>query len=408
MSFKLLVLFFISIYSVSISTETVFARSNKKKKSNRKSTSKKNKRKNRSQSSAKSSTKIENTNTVADNNQKQENKPVNTTASTQNSPTQQNTTVANNEQTKTEAKTNTTQDEIKSNPDNKSTPDVSKDKKWEEFRLCMQQGCSGGDDQPSNVECYKTITFDNQFNSCKPLIEESKRKEFKAYFLNTFIPNEKKEFCENKEGPLQGKYENDTCKITIKFKRNAHKNECLSSCDKIERTKTVSINKPFTCSPEWFGVSPCYKDSNGCSEAKVKKITGGIALAGGVVTGLVSGVTTTMKSSKQSATIEIEGEDGKKEQVTVKNAEELEKYKKQLSGDAYKTASGDLEKSTKKDHAAGALEGISAGLEGVKQGTSDLITASLMEKEKGEALKGNCILPDGSAIGEGMSKKITW
>ena len=405
MLFRLLVLFFISIYSVSITTETVFARNNRKRKSSKKTASKRNKRKNRSQSSARSVEKVEVTN-----NETQENKPVNTATTVTNNNTQTNQTTQNstknNEPTKPETTSEKEQDEIKSNPNDKPTTDISKDKKWEEFRLCMQQGCSGGDDQPTNVECYKSITFDTQFNNCKPLIEESKRSDFKKYFLNTFIPNEKKEFCENKEGPLQGKYENDTCIITIKFKRNAHKNECLSSCDKVERTKTIPINKPFTCSPEWFKVDPCYKDTNDCSTAKVKKITGGIAIAGGVVTGLVAGLTAV--PNKKETTIEVDGEDGKKKQVTVSDQEELKKYEKKMDGKAYETATSNIKKNASKDRLTGAMTGISAGLEGVKQGTADLITASLIEKEKGEALKGNCILPNGSAISEGMSKKITW
>lgn len=374
MLFKILVLFFISIYSVSITTETVFARTNRKKKSNRKSSSKRNKRKNRSQSSAKNNEKVQNLN-----NEAQENKPVNNLVN--NSQTSQNT-VTTNEPIKQETESETQQDEIKSNPNDKPVSDVSKDKKWEEFRLCMQQGCSGGDDQPTNVECYKTVTFDKQFNDCKPLIEESKRKDFKKYFLNTFIPNEKKEFCENKDGPLQGVYENDTCKIKVKFKRNYHKNECLSSCNKVERIKTISINKSFTCSPEWFGVEPCYKDSNGCSEAKVKKITGGIAIAGGVVAGVVSGVASGFAGKNKKETTDED-----------KKATDTTNEKKKESG---------------YDHGSAALDGISAGLDGVTKGAGELATAVLLEKEKGEALKGNCILPDGSAIGEGKSKKITW
>ena len=383
MLLKAIVILAVSIYSVSITNETVFARGRKRSSNKKHSSSRrKNSRKNRSQSSAKYTEKTTlNTPNIETQTQKStasvENTNTNTEANKQQNP--QNTIT---DSTKQEAKTENTEQEVKSDPNDKTTPDITKHPKWEEFRLCMQQGCSGSDDQPNNVECYKAIAFDNQL--------------FK-YFLNTFIPNEKKEFCENKEGSLQGIFENDTCKITIKFKRNGHKNECLSSCDKIEKTKTISINKPFTCSPDFFAVLPCYKDSPNCQAAKMKKITGGIAIAGGVISGVVAGVSAGFSATKEKTT-EPKPEQSTQATTTTPPA----------TTTTSNTTETKREKTSNYNHADAALTGISAGMEGVAKGTGDLVTASFLEKEKGEVLRGNCIFPDGSAIGEGMTKKITW
>lgn len=397
MLFKTIVIFFISMYSVSITTESVFARNNRKKKSGHKKTSR---RKSRSQSSARYTEKVQNTNNNTTIAETKENNQTNNVVNN-NTQTQQNTTSTIETQKQEVKQENKEPEEIKSDPNDKPAADISKDPKWEEFRLCMQQGCSGGDDQPNNVECYKAVNFDKQFTSCKPLIAENKRSEFKKYFLNTFIPNEKKEFCENKEGSLQGKFENDTCKITIRFKRNGHKNECLSTCDKIERTKTISINKAFTCSPDFFGVSPCYKDSPSCQAAKIKKITGGIQIAGGIVSGVVAGVSAGFSAAKSSK----EPEKAKEPEKTESSTSETQS---QPAQNTTTTSNTTEEKKSGYNHLAATMTGIEAGMDGVAKGTGELVSASFLEKEKGEMLKGNCIFPDGSAVGEGMTKKISW
>ncbi len=403
MLFKTIVIFFISIYSVSITTESVFARNNRKKKSGHKKTSR---RKGRSQSSARYTEKVQNTNNDTTITETKENKQTNNVVKN-NTQNQQNTTSTIEPQKQEVKQENKEPEEIKSDPNDKPATDISKDPKWEEFRLCMQQGCSGGDDQPNNVECYKAVNFDKQFTSCKPLIAENKRSEFKKYFLNTFIPNEKKEFCENKEGSLQGKFENDTCKITIRFKRSGHKNECLSTCDKIERTKTISINKAFTCSPDFFGVSPCYKDSPNCQVAKMKKITGGIAIAGGIVSGAVAGIATTLNALKPTTENKPKNSNSDKPPETTSD-KPAETTNTDKTDSSKKTPKAPKYSNTGAAVGAGAMEGIAAGMEGVAKGTGELVSASFLEKEKGEMLKGNCIFPDGSAVGEGMTKKITW
>ena len=62
-----------------------------------------------------------------------------------------------------EVQTSFTKNDINNLEQENEIPDMSKDEDWEDFRLCMQQSCSGGDDQPNNVQCYKSLNFDNVF-----------------------------------------------------------------------------------------------------------------------------------------------------------------------------------------------------------------------------------------------------
>ncbi len=269
----------------------------------------------------------------------------------------------------------------------KEVKDMSKDEKWEDFRLCMQTSCAGSDEQPNNVECYKSLNFDNAFMNCKMLVDENKREDFKNYFTGPFIRAEKKEFC---EGDFYGgKFDEVTgkCAITVKYTRPSYSGKQFK-CDRESRSLVWYIdNRNYVCDASLFGVGNCYQDSANYTSAQIKKWTGVAQLAVGTVMGVTAGVTAGMKNVKEEVTTKDADGNYRTENVTVKNADGTDKK-------------------------AGKLEGISAGLQAssgmLSTGGTDLATALILEKEKGDRIFGVCNLPNGETIPEGNSKKLSW
>lgn len=265
--------------------------------------------------------------------------------------------------------------------------DMSKDEKWEEFRICMQTSCAGSDEQPNNVECYKSLTFDNVFMNCKMLVDEDKREAFRNYFTGPFIRNEKKTFCEGDQ--YGGKFDevSGKCAITVKYTRPAYNGKKFH-CAKESKSLTWYIdNRNYVCDASLFNVENCYQDSENYTSAKIKAITGSLQLVGAAATGIVAGIS----AGKQMVNTSV-----KTEGATTINA------------DGSKTTTETVYNKEK----AGVLAGVQAGLQSssglLTSGASDVATAMILANEKGKQIFGVCNLPNGEVIQEGNSIKLSW
>ena len=330
---------------------------------------------------------------------------------TENSSSEENSTVQESSSSNTEkaesstASQQTTEssteggDEIGSG-EAKEVKDMSKDAKWEEFRICMQTSCAGSDEQPNNVECYKSLNFDNAFENCKMLVDENKREDFKNYFTGPFIRAEKKTFCEGEF--YNGKFDevSGKCAITVTYTRPKYSGKQFS-CNREARSLIWFIdNKNYVCDASLFGVGNCYQDSAGYSAAKIQKYIGIAKVALGTASAAVAGFSAAGKVVQQSVT----DRDGNTKMVNV------QVEKKDKKGNP--VINPDTKKPEMEDKKAGALEGLSAGLQAgsgmLSSGASDLASGLILEKEKGDRIFGICNLPNGETIPEGSSKKLTW
>ena len=259
--------------------------------------------------------------------------------------------------------------------------DMSKDAKWEDFRICMQTSCAGSDEQPSNVECYKSVTFDNVFGNCKMLVEENKREDFKKYFTGSFIKAEKKAFCEG--STYEGKFDDATqrCAISVKYTRPAY-NGKQYKCGSESKSLTWYLdNKNYVCDANAFGVGECYEDSPGYASSQVQKYTGIVQMGVGLLAGVASAI-----SNAKAVTKQEKNADGSYQAV--------EQYNKNGK--------------VKKDWATGVSAGIATGSGLLESGATGLATGLIMEKERGNRIFGVCNLPNGTVISEGNSIKLSW
>lgn len=273
--------------------------------------------------------------------------------------------------------------------------DMSKDAKWEEFRICMQTSCAGSDEQPNNVECYKGINFDNVFMNCKMLVEENKREDFKNYFTGPFLKQEKKTFCENDN--YGGKFDETSgkCAVSVKYTRPAYNGKQFQ-CGKESKSLTWYIdNKNYVCDADLFGVGECYKDSAGYTAAQTQKWMGVAQLAIGAASAIGTGLAAASKGIVKKTTTDTNGNTSvEKEQVTY-TAKFGKNKGKEVTRDKWN-----------------AMEGISAGWSAgsgmIATGAGQLAEGMIMEKEKGDRIFGICTLPNGTVISEGNSIKLSW
>ena len=353
---KLLVCILVATYPLSLQSDLVFAKG-------KKSSSKKKTKKKKGKNSLKSAS-----SQVSDGDDYEEE-----TSSVEESPVIESVSTVSasvvSEPVATSTTTTSTATEI----------DVTKDENWENFRLCMQSNCSGGDDEPNNVQCYKSLTFDSVFQNCKSMVEASKQESFKNYFSGPFLNAEKKAFCEGADS-YAGKYNEATgkCAVTVTYTRPAYNGKQFK-CGAEKKTLTWYLDgKNYVCSGEVFNVNECYKDSDGYEAAKMKKMMGGITLAMGAVTGTISAF-----STKQFA-------DGT-EKVKNSDGETVEQTKYRKADWADKTA---------------AFAETGAGQ--LTSGISDMVTGDIMMKQKGDRLFGSCKLSNGYIFSEGNAIKLTW
>ena len=265
---------------------------------------------------------------------------------------------------------------------------IESDAQWESFKFCMHQACSGGDDQPDNVNCYKTQTFDSAFLGCKSALSDANKSTFEAYFKDYVMPHEQEEFCRDIH---HGTWKDGKCALKVVYKRQKIDNECLEDCSAVnEEREWVIDGKNHTCSAEAFGVKVCYKDSPNCSAVKMKKVEGWMQIGTAALTGTIGAI-----SAVNSATITKEKtEDGKTTTYESSNTSNMDdNEKKELTS---KKVWGGV---------AGALQGASSGL---ATGTGALIEADMMSKEKGDMVWGSCHLSNGDVIQNNGSKMISW
>ena len=264
---------------------------------------------------------------------------------------------------------------------NDEVKDMSKDPKWSKFRICMQQSCSGSDTQPNNVECYKSLNLENAFESCKVLVDEGSRENFKDYFAGPFLKAEKKAFCESED--IKGKFNdvNGRCALTVKYVRNEYKGK-VQSCPREERSTTWYLDgKQYSCSGELLDVPECYKDSDNIEAAEAEKKMGYVAAIVGGVTA-TAGAITSISSPKY------------------KNTGEKDK-----DGNSIKVA---VDKGLSDKIGDGITGAINSGGNQIADGISQIIIAEQKMKEKGARMYGRCVLPNGDFVGEGSQKTLSW
>ena len=305
-------------------------------------------------------------------------------------------------------------------------PDMSKDEDWEDFRLCMQQSCSGGDDQPNNVQCYKSLNFDNVFANCKLLVDSSKQEDFREYFTGPFLLQEQKEFCEGDY--WSGKFDEKTkkCNLSVKYNRPAYSGK-VYKCGAVSSTKTWSLDgKTYTCLGENFGASACYQDSPNVAAAQMQQITGIFTLATGAIAATAS-VVSTLKDVK-TATLNVKNGD---EYTNINiTKDQIGDYVQKNDDGSLKTdnfgnylVTEDAEKmgitSGMLSSANAKLSGTSKGLEATQaavtsglptmtEGAAQIISGSIAKKEKGDRLYGTCVLPNGQVIPENSNITLSW
>ena len=407
---KILCAALVLLYSMTL-LDTGFveaARSSKRKSSKKKTKSKGKSKSSKSRASAKSSTATETTEEV------EETASVATTAETTTATAEVSASVANTAETTT----NTTE------TDTSTVEDVSKDSEWENFRICMQSSCSGGDDQPPNVQCYRSVNFDNAFTNCKGLVSEEKRNKFKEYFKGPFTTLEKQTACE--DSLKKGKWKDGKCVLTVTYTRGKISNKCLDDCSPVNKSKEWIVDgRNYLCSADTFGVEMCYKDSPNCEAAKSERIGGYIALAtAGISAGL--GVMQGISTASVSRTETVEDKEAKAKKASLINKGDSEaaallsdtkevtrnyssssQLKKEYgeNSDTYK----DLKSELNRKKAIGATtEALNASSGQFAEAASSLVSARIHSKEKGEAVYGTCLLPDGTRLPNGSSIKLDW
>lgn len=391
---KLLVLFLLFGYSFAIVGEDVYAQRSKKSNSSRGNKSRsKSKKSSRSGSSARE----DHSSSTSDYEEESETATTYTETTTTTvqqvapAPVQQSLVVDEAEE------------KVETTKSSSGVADMSTDPEWEDFRICMQQNCAGGDEQPLNVECYKTLNFENAFSVCKDyLSDESKIKDFKKYFSGPFIKQEKKAFCEGEIWKGKFNEANGKCAITVTFNRNKVDAK-HHGCSRVSKTKTWYLdNKNYVCDGEAvFGVSPCYHDSANAEAAKTQKITAGITLAMGAITGIATTIATKRNYTEKESDTYARDENG--------NLKYDEDGKAILIKGETKYWNKDADDEFKKNaFSAGLMDGLAASSGSLATGTTQLAGAILSEKERGQREYGRCELPNGTMINEGNSIKLSW
>ena len=353
-----------------------------------------------------------------------------TTATTASSVSEVSATATNTAVATTTTAEATGEVEKEATPTSGTVPDMSKDAQWEDFRICMQQNCVGGDEQPSNVECYKAVNFDNAFNSCKSMVDSSKWGNYRNYFTGPFIRKEKAEFC---KGEIwYGKFDETTgkCVLNVQYTRARVSNECLSDCGAVSKSKNWYVDgRTYICSGDNFGVGECHRDGPNCSASKIQKATGMVSLAGGAIMGGVAAWqavkdTKATVSRKETKTVTQKDEDGNvlKDDKgnalteTVTTYEDVQKNSfKNMSEEerkSYGIGEKELEarqRELNRDKAiSGTLSGLQASSSFVTSGVTAIATANIYKEEKGDRVYGVCTLPNGQIVSEGNSIKLSW
>ncbi|MBD5405650.1 hypothetical protein HDR59_03830 [bacterium] len=284
---------------------------------------------------------------------------------------------------------------------------VPSHEKWEDFKFCMQQQCMGGPEQPANVECYKSLNFDNAFQSCKIMIgDASKYSIFEKYFKEDFLREEQAAACADL---FAGNWnaEKKTCDVAITYTRKYESKAKMLKNSRVgcndNKTKVVSIptngsSVKLNCSYEVFGLSACYSDSAEQKGNEIGMVIGGVTAGVGLLAGVASGVvaatqkTTETKAIKDKETGKVIGSETVVKQKEVKDR---------------KTGEVKL-----KDETAGAWAGISAGLQAgqgmVLQGVGQMVTAGVSKNDVGEPVLGTCKLPDNVTYSEGSYMELGW
>lgn len=265
---------------------------------------------------------------------------------------------------------------------------VTSDEKWEDFKLCMQQQCMGGPEQPLNVECYKLLNFDNAFQSCKIMIGDgSKYKLFERYFKEVLLVNEQEKACQtmfsgqwNKEDKVCNIEITFTRKYSSKVKNAALKNDKVGCNDNKKKIISISATKVSntTCSYNLFGLNPCYSDP---PNATTNEIGFGMGIAT-VIVGSAAGA-----GAGLAAAFSTKGE---------------ETYDSKGNVNGHKDATG----------VQMTFNGISAGMQMgngmIMDGVGNIVQATTSAQDVGPEVKGACKLPDGTIYQEGSIMQIAW
>lgn len=265
---------------------------------------------------------------------------------------------------------------------------VPTDEKWEDFKFCMQQQCMGGPEQPLNVECYKTLNFDNAFQSCKVMIGDvAKHKTFERYFQEIFLIEEQEKACQTMFSGTWNKV-NKTCDLEITFTRKysskvktaALKNDKVGCNDNKKKLFSFSATSSLklTCSHDIFGLDACYSDP---VTAQANDIGLGIGI-GTTIVGVLAGT-----ASGVAAGLSTKGD---------------EKYNDEGKVIGHETATA----------GQSAWNGISTGLQAgtgmIMEGVGQIVTAKASSGDVGPEVTGTCKLPDGVVYTEGSVMQISW
>ncbi len=351
---KILVGILIAVYPLSLQSDLVFAKS--------KQSQKKKKNKKRKNIVKSASSQVSNSDdNYGDGESVSEVSSVSTVATVQPVASVVTSTPVTTQESVASVNTTTTSEEI----------DVSKDEKWDNFRICMQSNCGASDDLPNNVNCYKSLNFDNAFENCKMMIEESKHESFKNYFTGPFLNAEKKAFCEG--DVYKGKFNEATgkCAVTVTYTRSAYDGKQFD-CKAEKKNLTWYLdNKNYVCSGDAFNVSECYQDSANYESAKMQQIMGGISLGMGALTAGLS----------------------------VFSGGQVDSGKRDKDGNAI------MRDRSKGEKAYDAIAGSSGQL---TEGITQMATADIMMKQKGDRIFGKCIISDGHIVSEGSAVKLSW
>lgn len=167
-----------------------------------------------------------------------------------------------------------------------------------DFKVCMSGFCGDGRGRPPNVLCYYDEALANKaFAECKVHIaDESRAKEYSAYFSGDFLFAEQKDWC-NKKGGLW-----DTaraaCAIKITFKRYADRPSGGSGvkiaanvgCEDNESKTLYLGERGFVCLASVFGKEDCMEDRDGeAAAAKNNFKTNLASTLGGAAIGALGG-----------------------------------------------------------------------------------------------------------------------
>lgn len=386
---KIILLSMIGIYSFSICSFDVFAKPKKSQSKSKKKSNKKTNRKVVKSISAKmqdTEDEAEVNNTEATETEVKETKTVETTSGyvkmTNESSDSEATENASESET---AKTEEAEEKTEEVNEEQLINGIPADESWDEFKFCMQQQCMGSPEQPNNVECYKTINYDNAFQSCKIVIKDTSKYDlYEKYFTTVYLVNEQEEACRQIYAGTWIK-DKQACEIAItytrKYKSNAKvlKNERVGCNDKKVKKWYISTKKAqrITCSYESFGLDACYADSADQTANEIALWTGIGTTAIGITAGVVSGISAGMNATK-------------KETVTKKDSKGNE------TTDSIEVA----ETNKNKKVWTGVAAGLEAGSGMALQGASQIATASISSQNVGNQVRGRCSLPDGTAYQE--------